>query len=113
MGVLGALMVPCDALDVEAIRVRSTMPGNYNLRWRARQKLKILERDKYQCVDCGARESLTLDHEYPVRLIKKDRNSGAWRGRWANKYLPTIRVRCVPCHKKIELARVASSVLGK
>lgn len=57
-------------------------------RWKA-LRLKALQRDGWQCVRCGARVGLEVDHILPVR----DRPDLAWA-------LDNLQVLCGPCHAR-------------
>ncbi|MFA6089598.1 MAG: hypothetical protein WC755_07070 [Candidatus Woesearchaeota archaeon] len=82
-------------LDVERIKVVAKLTdkndsGNLKEYIRkARNILKVLERDNFKCVECGSGVSLTMDHhETP-----KHRN--------ASSYIPKkCRTLCETCHIK-------------
>ncbi|MBJ3777872.1 HNH endonuclease [Acuticoccus mangrovi] len=57
-------------------------------RW-ARLRWDILRRDGFQCVECGARGRLEVDHRHPVRTHPER----AWDP--AN-----LQALCVPCHSR-------------
>ncbi len=57
---------------------------------RARKIIKILERDDFQCVECGHKKDLTIDHINGRKFAKHDN---------AQKYkLDECRTLCRVCH---------------
>jgi len=57
---------------------------------RARNILRILERDNYMCIKCGNKEELTIDHINGRKFSKCDN---------ASKYkLDKCQTLCVKCH---------------
>lgn len=57
-------------------------------RWK-RLRLEVLERDSWQCVQCGRRQRLEVDHIQPVR----DAPELAWDMR-------NLQTLCASCHSK-------------
>jgi 5-methylcytosine-specific restriction endonuclease McrA len=92
--------LPKSPIDIPKLiaKANGRYPCNQTNQWKARQMLKVLERDNFTCQKCGKKELLTIHHKYPVRKIKEDRKSRAYHGRWLDKYLQFAETRCVWCH---------------
>ncbi len=91
-------MFKLESLDIDYLKYKARHPEKTpsgKLRStiiRARNILKILERDKFKCVNCPNKEELTIDHPDGRKFSKHDNHV---------KYkLEKCRTLCVPCHIK-------------
>lgn len=66
----------------------------FDERWLIK-KAKILKRDQYQCVNCGATEHLVVHHRQYHKSRKTDERLPPWE--YDDKYLVTL---CETCHRR-------------
>lgn len=64
----------------------------YGANWQ-KQRKKALERDKYQCQECGSLTNLNVHHKQPVLTFKIREEAN---------FLDNLVVLCRSCHSKIE-----------
>ena len=93
-------MTQVTVLNIEALRHKSQLSlnsGDYNptVIRRARHILKILERDNFQCVKCGSKKRLTIDHIHPPQKTKS-----GYRRINTLYLLEDTRTLCKRCHEK-------------
>ena len=83
-------------LNIEALKEKAKEPRNKpngnpkNAVVRARKIMRILRRDKFQCVKCGCKDKLTIDHIDGRKFARHDN---------AQKYkLGKCQTLCKKCH---------------
>ena len=85
-------------LNIEALNERAKEPRKNaygKIRGpvvRAKNIVKILERDNYQCVECGSKVNLTIDHTKGRKLAKHNNEQ-------KNK-IDKCQTLCEECHMK-------------
>ncbi len=83
------------AINIENLILQSkTKKGTAGQR--IRRRLKILERDNFQCVTCGRKDNLTIAHIIPIRRPGKRRASAS------TFKFDNCKTQCVECHIREE-----------
>lgn len=81
-------------LDIKNIK-KQMLSKSRSIRIRALKKYKVLERDNFQCISCGSKEDLTIDH-YKKNNQYNHHNASAYK-----EHL--CKTLCLDCHNKKNL----------